>query len=480
MLDLARFRLLVALSAKLTLRGYLNSKPALLGAALMLLIGVPTTVRLALHLGRFPLSTTLLVIFVALIATPLVLTSVLPDSGDPVRLLHYPITPRTLAAALAVGAFLEPVGLLTLAPILLALPAHFGLGLVVPLVLLILCGLLLGQVALFLGGALARSRRVRDTLSLVFPLVAAGVLLLVVRAPAKAATPTPPSRPPALALSLTPPGLAAQQSVLGSLGLVLWTGGAFLLAGKLAAARAGAETERNNGARVGLSPLKYLTRGPVLSMMGKELSYFLREPRLRGALSRSSAVMVVVGVLTLYPTNAPRLLWDSLLGTGVVFYLLLWLLERSCNQWGTESAAGRLLWSFPGGRGHWVLGKNLALFPLLSLCVGFSLTEYALIAHPPARTLAGFFLTGGLWVVGVLALGNLVSLFLPFPALGKAAQGNPGQDFTTGILYLIIGLTAAYATAEPWLAPLLWAASVPLAGRLLARREPQIIAALAP
>ena len=44
----------------------------------------------------------------------------------------------------------------------------------------------------------------------------------------------------------------------------------------------------------------------------------------------------------------------------------------------------------------------------------------------------------------------------------------------------MIGLVAAYLTAEPWLAPLLWAASVPLAGHLLARREPQVIEALAP
>lgn len=478
MLDLARFRLLVALSAKLTLRGYLNSKPALLGAVLMLLIGVPTTLRIALHLQHFPLSTTLLVIFAALIATPLVLTSLLPGSGDPARLLHYPITPRTLAAALAVGAFLEPVGLLIQAPILLALPAHFGLSLLVPLALLILCGLLLGQVALFLGGALARSRRVREGLSLLVPFVAAGVLLLVVRAPAKAATPVLLPRPPALALSLTPPGLAAQHDLLGSLGLVVWVGAAFLLAGRLAAARAGVETERNNGARVGLSPLRYLRRGPALSMAGKELSYFLREPRLRGVLSRSSAVMVVVGVITLHPVNVSHVLWDSVLGTGIVLYLVLWLLERACNQWGTEAAAGRLLWSFPGARWRWVLGKNLALFPLLSLCVGFTLTEYALIAHPPTRALAGFFLTGGLWILGVLGIGNVVSLFIPFPALGKAAQTNPGQDFTTGLLYLVIGLVAAYLTAEPWLAPLLWILSVPLAGYLLARREPQVIEAL--
>lgn len=478
MLDLARFRLLVALSAKLTLRGYLNSKPALLGATVILLLSIPVILQLALRLHHFPLSVLFLWLFVALAATPLLLTSLLPASGDPARLLHYPITPRTLAAALAMGAFLEPVGLLILSPILIALPAHFGLSILIPVVLLILTALLLGQALLFLGGALARNRRVRESLSLVVPLLAAGVFLLLVRAPAKAAAPSLPSGPPPVVLALSPPGLAAQRSIVGCLGLLAWGGGALLLAGKLAAARAGTETERNNGEKVGISPLKRLGRGPALTLAAKELSYFLREPRLRGTLSRSSIVMVVVGVLTLYPTNAPRLLWDSILGTGTLFYLLFWLLERACNQWGTESAAGRLLWSFPGKRWHWILGKNLALLPLLGGCVAFALTEYGFLAHPPAKAQAGYFLTGSLWIFGMLALGNFVSLFLCFPMLGKAAQSNTGQDFTTAILYVIVGVAAAYLAAFLWLAPLAWAVSVPLAGRLLARREPQIIEAL--
>ena len=478
MLDLARFRLLVALSAKLTLRGYLNSKPALLGAALILLLSIPVTLQLALRLQHFSLSVLFLWLFVDLAATPLLLTSLLPASGDPARLLHYPITPRTLAAALATGAFLEPVGLLILSPILIALPVHFGLGVLVPEILLLLTALLLGQALLFLGGALARNRRVRESLSLVTPVLAAGALLLALRAPAKAAPPSLPSGPPPVVLALSPPGLAAQRSIVGCLGLLVWGGGALLLAGKLAAARAGTETERNNGEKVGISPLKRLAQGPALTLAAKELSYFLREPRLRGTLSRSSAVMVVVGVLTLYPTNAPRLLWDSILGTGTMFYLLFWLLERACNQWGTESAAGRLLWSFPGERWRWILGKNLALLPLLGGCITFALTEYGFLAHPPAKALAGYFLTGSLWIFGMLALGNFVSLFLPFPALGKATHSNTGQDFTTAILYIFVGVAAAYLTTYIWLAPLAWAASVPLAGRLLARREPQIIEAL--
>ncbi len=478
MLDLARFRLLVTLSAKLTLRGYLNSKPALLGMIALLALGVPATLKLAFRLHHYPLSLVFLGLFGLLIATPLVLTSMLPGSGDPARLLHYPITPRTLAAALATGAFLDPVGLLILAPILVALPLHFGIAALVPMLLLIVTALLLGQVVLFLGGALARSRRVRESFSFVLPFVAAGLLLLAVRAPAKAATPSLAPSAPSVALAFTPPELAAQRSFVGCVGLVLWASGAFLLAGKLVEARAGTESEQSNSGKVGISPLKKLAHGPVLTLAAKELTYFLREPRLRGALSRSSAVMVLVGVLALYPTNAPRLLWDSIIGTSTVFYLLFWLLERSCNQWGTEPAAGRLLWSFPGERWRWVLGKNLALLPLLGGCVGFALIEYGLIAHPPAHAMAGYFRTGGLWILGLLALGNLVSLFLPFPMLGKAAQSNAGQDFTTGILYVIIAVAAAYLTAELWLASLAWAASVPLAGRLLTKREPQVIEAL--
>lgn len=478
MLDLARFRLLVALSAKLTLRGYLNNKPALLGLVALLALAVPTALKLAFRLPQYPLSLIFLGIFGLLVAAPLAFASVLPDAGDPARLLHYPVTPRTLAAALATGAFLDPVGLLTLAPILVALPVHFGATVLVPTLLLVVTALLLGQVVLFLGGALARSRRFRESASFLLPFAAAGLLLLAVRAPAKAATTSFPSTAPSVALTFTPPELAAQRSFVGCIGLALWASGAFFGAGKLVEARAGTESERNNGGRVGISLLKKLARGAVLALATKELTYFLREPRLRGALSRSSAVMVAVGVLTLYPTNAPRVLWDSIIGTGVVFYLLFWLLERSCNQWGTESVAGRLLWSFPGERWRWVLGKNLALFPLIGGCVAFALIEYAVIAHPPPRAVLGYFLTGSLWVFGILALGNVVSLFLPFPILGKAAHSSPGQDFTTGILYIAIAVAAAYLTAVPWLAPLLWAASVPLAGRLLARREPQVIAAL--
>ncbi|WP_309718928.1 hypothetical protein [Armatimonas sp.] len=476
MLDLRRFWLLVTLSAKLTLRGYLSSKPALLGAIMLLLVGMPPLIRFASNLHHYPLELFLLGLFVVLVLTPLTLTSILPGSGDPVRLLHYPVMPRTLAAALAAGAFLDPVSLLLLSPILVALPRHFGLRMLVPLMLLTLTAILLGQVLLFLGGALARSRRVRESFSFVMPFVAAAVLLLVSRAPARATTTNAPAQP-TLNLSLTPPGLAAQHSIPGCLGLLVWSGGALLLAGKLAANRAGAETEQGGG-RVGVSPLVRLAHGPILTIAAKELSYFLREPKLRGALSRSSAVMVAVGVLTLYPTNAPRVLWDSILGTSVVFYLLFWLLERACNQWGTESAAGRLLWSFPGERQRWILGKNLALFPLLLACVAFTLTEYALIAHPPASAMRGYLSTGALWIVGLLALGNFVSIWLPFPMLGKAVSQNPGQDFTTAILYIFIAVAAAYLTTESWLAPLAWTISVPLAGRWLRLREPRVIEAL--
>ena len=476
MLDLRRFWLLVTLSAKLTLRGYLNSKPALLGAVMLLLVGMPAVIRLASNLHRYPLELILLGLFAVLVLTPLTLTGILPGSGDPARLLHYPVMPRTLATALAAGAFLDPVGLLVLSPILVALPLHFGLGLLVPLLLLLITALLIGQVVLFLGGALARSRRVRESFSFVMPFVAAAVLLLVSRAPAHAATPNAPASP-ALNLSLTPPGLAAQRSLSGCLGLLIWGGGALLLAGKLAAIRAGAETEHSGG-RVGVSPLKRLARGPILTIAAKELSYFLREPKLRGALSRSSAVMVAVGVLTFHPVNVSHVLWDSVFGTGVVFYLLFWLLERACNQWGVESAAGRLLWSFPNPRGRWILGKNLALFPLLFACVAFTLTEYGLIAHPPAPAMRGYLSTGALWIVGLLALGNFVSIWLPFPMLGKAVSQNSGQDFTTAILYIFIAVAAAYLTTALWLAPLAWALSVPLAGRWLRLREPQVIAAL--
>lgn len=482
MLDLTRFRLLVALGARLTLRGYLNNKAALLGVVFLLLVTLPPVLRLTARLGHYSLFVVLAAVFGVLMLLPLGLTALLPGSGDTARLLHYPVTPRTLVAALALGALLDPMVLMLLSPILVGLVARYGLGLVLPLVLLLATALLLGQALLFLGGALARSRRLREGLSLLTPVTLAALLILVNRAPARAATSlvlpaslTPRAFP---VLALTPPGLVEQRSVLGGVGLLLWLIGALVVAGWLAKARVGGETERSNGGRPWLSLLARAVGGTVGSIAAKELTYFWREPRLRGPLSRSSVAMVVVGVLTLHPTNAPRVLWDSVLGTGVVLYLLLWLLERACNQWGTESAAGYLLWSFPGKRAAWVLGKNLALFPLLFLCVAFALTEYALLAHPASAALRSYFLTGALWVLGVLALGNLVSLFLAFPVLGKSAQSNPGQDFTTGLLYLGIAVGAAYLSRVPALTLVVWSGSVALVGRLLHRREAQLIAAL--
>jgi len=493
MSSLRTFRLLAALNARLIVRGYLNSKSALLGATLIVIVLVPLSLRLSLGLGKqlsgaqsgSALLWALTMVFALFSVAPLASAAALPDSGDPARLLSYPVRPWVLAGALALGTLAEVTTGIALPP-LAVIFLKVGWTAVPSVLLLVATGLLFGQVLLFLGGALARSRRVREALTLSLPFVLAFVLIVASRQPAHAAAPSlkvAKTLPKPLAfLAATPPGLAqaALEQPIALLGLLGWAGGALVLAGKLAEARAGAERSGGTDAPK-LTPFRWLPHGPVGALAAKELTYYLREPSFRVALSRSSATLVVVGVLTFYPTNAPHFVWDSTLGVAGVLYSALWVLERACNQWGSESAAGRLLWGFPGDRRRWVLGKNAALLPLMLGIEGFFVGEYALIAHPSVGSVFSYLGYGALWLVNSVALGNVVSARLPFPTLGPAAQQNAGQSFGTGILYLGVGVVAGVLVSLPlpflWTLAL-WGASVVWAGRTLERREPEVIEAL--
>ena len=496
MSSLRSFRLLAALSIRLAVRGYLASKAALLGAILLLLVLFPISLKLAgqcrVLLTTPQAETTLTWLLVGLFClfafAPLAGAAALPPSGDPARLLMYPVTSRVLALALAMGALAEITTLVAL-PLIVVLLGHVGVFGLPVLVLLLLTALLTGQALLFLGGSLARSRRVREALTLAAPFLLALLLLFAARQPARAAVPSR-SAPrqtliaPPVALSLAPPGLAARTLQSGTppafLGLVLWAVAALLGAAKLAEARAGIEQEGST-TPAGPSPFRLLGTSVLGVIAAKELTYYLREPTFRVALSRSSATLVLVGVIALYPTNAPTFLWDSAIGIGGVLFSVFWVLERTCNLWGVESGAGTLLWGFPGARWHWVLGKNLALAPVLALFELIFLGEYGLIVHAPALTLLRYCGIGALWLLNIVALGNLVSVRLPFPLLGKAATQSTGQSFGTGLVYIGVAVAAAYLAALPlallWTA-ILWSGSVALAGRLLVRREADVIEAL--
>lgn len=497
MSSLPTFRLLATLSIRLALRGYLASKAALLGAILLLLVLLPISIRLttaSLALYNTPqadtvLRWTLLGLFCLFALAPLSTAAALPHAGDPSRLLMYPVTPRVLVLALAVGTLAEVTTPIALPPVF-GIVAHFGVRSLPALLLLLTTALLFGQALLFIGGALARSRRIRELLTVALPFAMALLLVFAARQPARAALPAVRGAKaivlPDPKLGLTPPGLASQaiaaQSLPAALGLLVWAGGTLALAGKLVSLRAGADPETAS-TRAGLSPFPRFGRGVVGVIAAKELTYFLREPTFRVAVSRSSATLILVGVLTFYPTNAPSFaaVWDSTLGMAGVFFTLLWVLERTANLWGSESAAGALLWSFPGPRWRWVVGKNLALLPLLGAMELFFLGEYALIVQAPLHTLVSYFGMGALWIGNLVAIGNLVSARFPFPVLGEAASQSAGQSFGTGILYLSVAAIAAYLVVLP-LAPLwtaaLWGGSIPLAGQLLLKREPQLIEAL--
>jgi hypothetical protein len=193
-----------------------------------------------------------------------------------------------------------------------------------------------------------------------------------------------------------------------------------------------------------------------------------------------------------------------LLSLGALFYVVLWQMQWLCDRLGGDGgAAALMLLRYPAPRSLLLAGKNLALGGLL---LGLDGTGLALLCAW-AHAAPGLLMTLLGWLVPALivltALGNLVSVWQPFPLGGRQNANAVGPDRSLAFVYVGVGLattvllvpvrelmTWSANTAGPangwWLAlPLIvvylsgvYLLCLHAAARTLARRETRILRCL--
>jgi hypothetical protein len=398
----------------------------------------------------------------------------------PAPILHpLPLRRGQAVTAEALGALLDLPTLLSV-PLLTSIARHFG-GNSLPdtaLVLLALGLFCLQTAALwqFLSQAVAYlSLRLRGA---AVPLLA---LLLMVAClssgvpSAFAATAASGGNAqvtvPSPLLTLTPPGLAAATIAAAHRG-VWWDAilhltaivgfGVGLLIGadclRTAAERA---REQASGTRSFRRPLAPDFSHPALSLIsaaaGAEWRCLARDPGAHLPLRAPAMLLLVCFFGWIAPNlgNDPFANLRDLLGMGGLLYVLLWQVQLLCNRFGNEAGTARFLFGLPAPRRFLLAGCNLALAALLIPLDGALVAGTCLAAH--AARLIGPLLGWGVTALVVMtALGNAVSICLPFPIRRRGERYQAEPERSVAFLYLALG----FATAA-----LLWPIR-PLADRL--------------
>ncbi len=478
--------LLFQLSARLTRRTYLTSRGGLLVLALALLAGLPFSARFALGLPHFLetlteahrelyLATLLAALFLGVALSPAAGAAALAGSGDS-RLRLLPVKPWTLAGGLVLGSLADPMLLPTLPP-LVALLSQGTLA----VFLLMLCALATGQLLLRLTRVLFAKRRVREGLALACPLIAALILVLASRPPARAATGKLEPAAPAwqrigATLPLAPPGLAARaiarRTLLPSVPLALWAAGllgasAFLLSRRIER-ESDAQPLRGRAPR----PLSFLP-ADIGALLQKELAGFQREPFFRGGLGKLGLTTALLVFAVLTPPDGPG---DALgfLGTGLLAWAGVWMAQLACNQLGPDFTAGALLLSFPIPRWRLLLAKNLALGLVLLPLIGGILLLYGLAARLPFSRTVLFMGLSSLWAMTLLGLGNILSVLAPYPLIFRrgSESTDAGASQLLGLVQIFVAALALILVLQvPYICPVIGALGLFVSGKLLARRD---------
>ena len=551
-------KLLFWLKGKLLLRGYQRGGTALAGVILTLVFLLPFTIALAggALLGFRDLSppynghllrAVLLIVYGFWVMSPLLGFS-MNDSYDVTKLFLYPVSVRQIFFGVILSSFLDfPV--LFLLPTVIAVFAGFthsavAFGIILLTVALFLLHTFsLTQAILLANTGILRSRRYRD-MAMVLVTLFSILFYVVWREMASYAGQMDWSgivqSPLWEALSYLPPGLAAraivaagQGQMLPALGFLLGLAGftavTFALAAEFLkrvyagdAVRLYTRTAVNAPATapatpvvssepISAKPVRH-SRGMLLiglppvveAMMEKEFRYYVRDPYFK-IIMLNLAYMLVVGFFAISPKGMILTPPIRVVMAWVMMSLpLLIEMQLVCNLFGTEGAAASVLFLFPCSRRQILVGKNLALFVVLS---DLNIVFMFILAG-----IAGVLGYVGLLVCWIelalivfLAIGNLASIYFPLRLVMRGFRMRPnsasrgcGYFFVYWGVMLIafvfllpvlgaLAVPAFWPGINPfWLAlsiPLavayalgLYALSLHLAGPLLQAREETIIA----
>jgi hypothetical protein len=479
-------RLLFWLKWKLMWRSYRSNTTATVGVLLTILVFLPISLVLAVAtaLGYVALDPpwnehllrgVLLGVYAFWILSPLI-GYALNDSYDITRLFVYPVSLRQIFLGAVCGSVVDFPVLLLLPTFLGALigfthsPVSFGL-VVLPLALFLFHTLSLSQALILVSAGVLRSRRFRDIVMVLIPLLWMAYYVFsqmlsrnAVHVDWKAFV---GSRAWDM-LSYLPPGLAARAVAASGQGEFLLTGmylaalGAFTVAAVYLAAwliqavYAGEEVGPGRRRRAGAQPVPPVRTAPsapnavnafsrslppvVQAVADKEMKYFFRDPYFKIALM-NLVYMLFVGVFMLWRQSGHggnSTLFNTGAMWGVTGLLLLSEMQLLFNFFGPEGGAATVLFLFPGSRKQMLIGKNLPTFAALSVVNITFLLILASLAGALGM-LGPLFLWMELALLVFLAVGNLVSIWFPYRLTAQGWRMRPrsaGQGCGYGLIYL--------------------------------------------
>jgi len=539
-------RLLFGLKVRLLWRTYTRNTSAAVGVITLLVFLGPFAVGVAIgcflgfaHLdpamGRHLLQAVLLGIYLIWLMSA-VFGYALREEFDVSKLLLYPVTERQLLTGTILGTLLD-FGFLLMAPTLLVVVVSFShsfasfLLVVLVVVLFLFHTLALFQALSLAGAGMLRSRRARDLMVVLLPLLSIVIYVSFQTAAHRAMDVDWRSfltRPAWQAAAYTPPGIAATAiagAARGEIGIALaglfvlaaLSAGSLYLSGWLlhrvytgettgGAVRRAAPMARPRERVVGRAGVWASLPPVVAAVAEKELKYLLREPYFKAMMLQSLYFLVIMlfGATGFRVNPAQMLAYGPVLAWGVTGVMLLGESSVVFNILGTEGASASLLFLYPASRRELLLGKNLTLFTALSaINVAVALGLCALTGG------MGTFPLIALWTMLTTAVfvsaGNLISIWAPVRLVMRGWRVQP-QSASRGCTYflthglvslgaglLALPVLAALMAPGRWISPLWFIATIPFAlayvcacyalslqlgEQWLMQREPEIAAQL--
>ncbi len=539
-------RLLLWLKARLLWRTYTRHTSAAVGVILLLAGFAPLSLAGALiclfgfdyfdaDLDRYLLQAVLLGVYLMWLMSA-VFGYALREEFDISKLLLYPVTERQLLAGTILGTLLD-FGFLLMAPTLLVVVISFSHGfasflLVSTTVILFLFHTLALFQALSLAGAgLLRSRRARDLMVVLLPLLSIVIYVSFQTAAHRAMDVDWRSfltRPAWGGVAYTPPGIAARAisaaaqgdiaiALGGLLVLAALSAGSLYLAGWLlhrvytgettgGAVRRAAPMARPRMHVAGRAGVWASLLPVVAAVAEKELKYLLREPFFKAMMLRAVYILVMLlfGMTGFRGNPAQMLAYGPTMVWAVIAVMLLGETEVVFNILGSEGASASLLFLYPASRRELLLGKNLTLFTALAaINVAVALGLCALTQG------MGSFPLIALWTMLTTAVfvsaGNLISIRMPIRLVMRGWRVQPQSasrgctHFLTHALVslgaglLAVPVLAALLAPGRWISPFWFALTIPFAlayvyacyalslqigEQWLMQREPEIAAKL--
>jgi len=499
--------LLVCLKATLAWRMVMRNLPAFVAVLLALAMFVPMSVLMGigcwLGFTRLPspvnfhlLRAVLTAAYLIWLLSPL-LGMALTEEYDIAKLLLYPISPRTLALAATLSAFVD-VGMFMLLPSMEAVVVAFArspatlLATVAALTFFLFHTTGVTQaVRLFLWGVL-RSRRGRDIMMLVWGVITFG-LMIVPQVILHRMKPRdmPDTWTDLLSGSVwhvvdyLPPGIAARAIgaatqgayltaltcllVLGTLAAAtLWVNGRLVHLiytgeGSLGRASKAPKGEQSRVAPVRAFPLgqRLLARLPpvVWAVAWKEAKIMARDPMFKFQWIGTMLMLPLIFVMTAWNPAFENFMPRPEVRLAVLWaapaLLMFMQAPYFLNHFGSEGAAAAVLFTLPGTAREILIGKNIPAFVVMVGLAAVIEAAACLLLH--ALSLFPLLL---LWsavlALVILSLGNLSSVWAPTRMVVKGWRPqtqSSGLGIYEGLVRMVV-FTAAVVVCLPVLAGL--------------------------